>query len=337
MTTASPTPMTPEPAAERDDVVLSVRGLRTTFATRRGLVRAVDDVSFDLRRGQTLGIVGESGSGKSVTALSLMRLVPPPGRVEAGQVVLEGLDLLTLSEREMERVRGKRLALVLQDPMTSLNPVLSVGEQIVETIKAHDAAPGTNYRDKAIGLLRRVSIPAPESRFDAYPHQLSGGMRQRVAGAIAIACNPTVLIADEPTTALDATTQLQYLEMLRALQRASALSVVFITHDFGIVATMCDVVAVMYAGHIVEFADVRTIFRAPEHPYTKALLKAVPGLNVEVDRLETIPGQPPSLDSLPPGCPFAPRCPLVHDRCREAYPPAVAVGDGHVATCWAVS
>jgi oligopeptide/dipeptide ABC transporter ATP-binding protein len=318
------------------EAVLSVRNLRTTFATPRGLVQAVNGVTLDLYRGQTLGIVGESGSGKSVMALSLMRLVPPPGRVEEGEVVLEGTDLLALSETEMERVRGRRLAMILQDPMTSLNPVLSIGDQIIETLRTHKTVPPRELRGRAIELLRRVHLPAPEARMKSYPHQLSGGMRQRVAGAIAIACNPSVLIADEPTTALDATTQLQYLIMLRALQRESALSLLFITHDFGIVASMCDAVAVMYAGRIVEHADVRSIFRSPQHPYTRALLSAVPRLEADLDWLETVPGQPPALDALPPGCPFAPRCPLVHDRCHETYPPTVRVEDAHEAACWAI-
>ena len=318
------------------DVVLSVRDLRTRFPTTRGLVKAVDGVNFELRRGQTLGIVGESGSGKSVTALSLIRLVPAPGESQ-GEVVLEGVDLMKLSERAMEKVRGKRLAMILQDPMTSLNPVLTIGDQIMETLRAHDEVPRSELRARAIELLQRVRIPAPESRLKAYPHQLSGGMRQRVSGAIAIACNPTVLIADEPTTALDATTQLQYLSMLRDLQQQSALAVVFITHDFGIVANLCDTVAVMYAGHVVEFGDVRAIFERPGHPYTRALLNAVPTLEAETDRLETVPGQPPALDALPPGCPFAPRCPLVRAVCRETYPPVVTLEDGHTADCWALT
>jgi peptide/nickel transport system ATP-binding protein len=317
--------------------VLSVRDLRTTFRTRTGRLMAVDGVSFDVRRGETLGIVGESGSGKSVMALSLMRLVPPPGVIEGGQVILEGVDLLRLSEREMEDVRGSGIALILQDPMTSLNPVLTIGDQVVETLEAHERAARGEYRRTAVDLLRRVKIPSPELRMRAYPHQLSGGMRQRVAGGIAIACDPVVLIADEPTTALDATTQLQYLQLLRELQLASGMAIVFITHDFGIVANMCDRVAVMYAGHIVETGDVQQIFEAPAHPYTRALLAAVPRLDSDIERLETIPGQPPSLDSLPVGCPFADRCPLVTARCRTTYPPLVTVGEGHVAACWEAS
>jgi oligopeptide/dipeptide ABC transporter ATP-binding protein len=327
---SEPGTIDPQPA---DEAALTVRGLRTVFHTRRGPVPAVAGVSFAVRRGETLGVVGESGSGKSVMALSLMRLVPPPGRVEAGSVLLDGTDLMRLGEEQMQRVRGKGIALILQDPMTSLNPVLTIGDQIIETIKAHDRRAG-DHRARAVELLRRVRIPAPESRLAAYPHQLSGGMRQRVAGAIAIACDPTVLIADEPTTALDATTQLQYLQMLRALQAESTLALVFITHDFGIVASMCDRVAVMYAGHIVELGDVRTIFAKPAHPYTRALLRSVPRLDADLPRLETIPGQPPALDALPSGCPFRPRCPLAHDRCLTEYPTMVTVGPHHEAACW---
>jgi oligopeptide/dipeptide ABC transporter ATP-binding protein len=319
------------------DIVLEVRDLRTSFKTRGGLVKAVDGVSFAVRRGETLGIVGESGSGKSVMALSLIRLVPPPGVITGGQVLLRGVDILALSEREMEDVRGSGIALILQDPMTSLNPVLTIGDQVVETLRAHSRTGRRAFVAEAIELLRRVKIPAPEERMRAYPHQLSGGMRQRVAGAIAVACDPAVLIADEPTTALDATTQLRYLELLRELQATSGLGIIFITHDFGIVASVCDRVAVMYAGHIVESGDVPSIFAQPAHPYTRALLAAVPDLDSDIERLETIPGQPPALDALPPGCPFADRCPLVMDRCRVDYPPTVTVGEGHIAVCWAVT
>jgi oligopeptide/dipeptide ABC transporter ATP-binding protein len=323
-----------QPANGNADVVLSVRDLRTSFTTRRGLVKAVDGVSFDVQRGQTLGIVGESGSGKSVMALSLMRLVPPPGKITTGQVLLRGVDLLGLSERQMEDVRGSGIALILQDPMTSLNPVLTIGDQIVETLKAHHRAKGRDQTRMAIELLRMVRVPAPEERMRAYPHQLSGGMRQRVAGAIAVACDPAVLIADEPTTALDATTQVQYLRLLRELQADSGMGMVFITHDFDVVASVCDRVAVMYAGRVVEAGDVPTVFAQPGHPYTRALLAAVPDLDAEVEWLDTIPGQPPALDALPPGCPFADRCPLVASRCRADYPPAVSIAEGHVASCW---
>jgi oligopeptide/dipeptide ABC transporter ATP-binding protein len=315
-------------------VVLRVRHLRTSFKTRGGLVKAVDGVSFDVHRGQTLGIVGESGSGKSVMALSLLRLVPPPGRIVSGQVLLQGVDLLQLSEREMEKVRGSGIGLILQDPMTSLNPVLTIGDQITETLRAHRHMTRRDQVRAAVELLRRVRLAAPEQRMRAYPHQLSGGMRQRVASAIAFACDPVVLIADEPTTALDATTQVVYLRLLRELQAASGMAIVFITHDFGVVASVCDQIAVMYAGRIVESGDVQSVFAHPAHPYTRALLAAVPDLDADVDRLEAVPGQPPALDALPPGCPFAERCPLVAERCRVVYPAATTVGEGHVANCW---
>jgi oligopeptide/dipeptide ABC transporter ATP-binding protein len=316
------------------DVVLSVRHLVTVFDTPGGLVRAVDDVSFDVSRGETLGIVGESGSGKSMTALSLTRLVRAPGRIARGQVWLNGVELLGLPEARMRKVRGSGIALILQDPMTTLNPVLTIGNQITETLRTHGMRDKAEQRTQAVRLLERVRIPAPAERLRAYQHQLSGGMRQRVAGAFALACEPSVLIADEPTTALDATTQLQYLDMLRQVQRAGNLGIVFITHDFGIVASMCDRVAVMYAGRIVELGSVREIFNSPAHPYTRALLDSVPSLDAEVERLATIPGQPPSLADLPPGCPFAPRCPIVTDRCRQQKPPEVEVSPGHRAECW---
>ncbi|MCS7207386.1 MAG: ABC transporter ATP-binding protein [Dehalococcoidia bacterium] len=318
------------------DVVLRVRDLRTYFYTRWGVVKAVDGVSFDLHRGETLGIVGESGSGKSVTVLSIMRLVPsPPGRIVGGEVLLDGENLLTLPEREMQKVRGKRIALILQDPMTSLNPVLSIGDQVMEAIRIHQKLPNKrSLVERAVQVLKQVRIPAAEVRMRDYPHQLSGGMRQRVVGAIAISCEPTVLIADEPTTSLDATIQAQYLRLLKEIQQETGLSIIFITHDFGIVAKMCDTVAVMYAGRIVEKGDVRRIFNSPAHPYTKALLASVPKMEEDVERLYSIPGQPPVLHNLPPGCPFAPRCVYVQERCRREYPPRVEVAPGHTAACW---
>jgi oligopeptide/dipeptide ABC transporter ATP-binding protein len=287
-----------------------------------------------VRRGETLGIVGESGSGKSMSALSLTRLVKAPGRIAAGQVWLNGVELLGLPEARMRKVRGSGIGLILQDPMTTLNPVLMIGNQITETLRAHGMRGKAQQRARAVRLLEQVRIPAPAERLKAYQHQLSGGMRQRVAGAFALACEPSVLIADEPTTALDATTQLQYLDMLRQVQRAGNLAIIFITHNFGIVASMCDRVAVMYAGRIVEMGPVQDIFDAPAHPYTRALLNSVPSLDAEVERLATIPGQPPALGSLPQGCPFAPRCPLATDRCRQEEPPEVEVSAGHRAVCW---
>ena len=315
--------------------VLKVENLRTYFRTRWGEVKAVDGVSFELRKGETLGIVGESGSGKSVTVLSMMRLIPiPPGRIVEGTITLDGEDLLQLSESEMSKVRGSKIALIIQDPMTSLNPVFTIGNQVTEAIRIHQDIPKRSVMEKALEVLRKVNIPAAESRIRDYPHQLSGGMRQRVVGAIGISCQPLVLIADEPTTSLDVTIQAQYLKLLRDLQQESGMSLIFITHDFGIVAKMCDRVAVMYAGKIVEVGTVRVIFNKPSHPYTEALLASVPKMEEDVDRLYAIEGQPPLLHDLPVGCSFADRCPYVMDRCREEYPPEFPVDEGHYSACW---
>ncbi len=315
--------------------VLKVENLRTYFRTRWGEVKAVDGVSFELRKGETLGIVGESGSGKSVTVLSMMRLIPiPPGRIVEGTITLDGEDLLQLSESEMSKVRGSKIALIIQDPMTSLNPVFTIGNQVTEAIRIHQDIPKRSVMEKALEVLRKVNIPAAESRIRDYPHQLSGGMRQRVVGAIGISCQPLVLIADEPTTSLDVTIQAQYLKLLRDLQQESGMSLIFITHDFGIVAKMCDRVAVMYAGKIVEVGSVRDIFNKPSHPYTEALLASVPKMEEDVDRLYAIEGQPPLLHDLPVGCSFADRCPYVMDRCREEYPPEFPVDEGHYSACW---
>ena len=292
-------------------MVLEVKNLQTHFTTRWGTVKAVDGVSYSVRRGETLGIVGESGSGKSVTALTIMGLVPsPPGEVVGGEVILNGRDLLKLSEREMRQVRGGEIAIILQDPMQALNPVFSVKNQVGESIRIHQGLRGKARLEKVVDALRRVRIPAPETRTNDYPHQLSGGMRQRVVGAIAISSSPSVIIADEPTTSLDPTIQAAYLRLLRQIQSEEEVGMVFITHDFGIVAKMCDRVAVMYAGRIVEQADVRTIFNAPLHEYTKALISSVPKLEEDTDRLPQIEGSPPLLYDLPPGDAFAPRSPL---------------------------
>ena len=315
--------------------ILKVENLRTYFRTRWGTVKAVDGVNFELRRGETLGIVGESGSGKSVTMLSMMRLIPiPPGRIVEGSITLDGEDLLQLSESEMSKVRGSKIALIIQDPMTSLNPVFSIGNQVTEAIRIHQDIPRRTVMEKALEVLRKVNIPAAESRIRDYPHQLSGGMRQRVVGAIGISCQPLVLIADEPTTSLDVTIQAQYLKLLRDLQKEFNMAMIFITHDFGIVAKMCDRVAVMYAGKIVEMGSVRDIFNKPSHPYTEALLASVPKMEEDVDRLYAIEGQPPLLHDLPVGCAFADSCPYVMDRCREEYPPEFPVDEGHYSACW---
>jgi len=320
------------------ETVLTVEDLRTYFTTRWGTVKAVDGISFDLRKGETLGIVGESGCGKSVTMLSLMRLIPiPPGRIVSGSITLDGEDLVQLSEQEMAQVRGSKIALIIQDPMTSLNPVFSIGNQVEEAIKIHQDIPKRSIMEGALEVLRKVNIPAAESRVKDFPHQMSGGMRQRVVGAIGISCQPQVLIADEPTTSLDVTIQAQYLKLLKDIQKDSDLSLIFITHDFGIVAKMCDRVAVMYAGRIVEHGSVRDIFNNPSHPYTEALLASVPKMDRDVDRLFSIEGQPPPLHDLPVGCAFADRCPVVMDKCRDAYPDSVTVSDGHIASCWKAS
>ena len=322
-------------SATTGEIVLEVEDLRTYFRTRFGTVKAVDGVSFNLRKGETLGIVGESGCGKSVTMLSMMRLVPiPPGRIISGKIVLDGEDLLQLSEGEMTNIRGSKIALIIQDPMTSLNPVFSIGNQVAEAINLHHELPRKGVLDQALEVLRKVNIPAAETRMRDYPHQMSGGMRQRVVGAIGISCEPMVLIADEPTTSLDVTIQAQYLKLLKDIQRESDLSLIFITHDFGIVAKMCDRVAVMYAGKIVEMGSVRDIFNNPSHPYTEALLASVPKMEEYVDRLYSIEGQPPTLHDLPVGCPFAPRCQYVMDKCRTEYPPQVNQSETHHADCW---
>jgi len=319
------------------ETVLSVEDLRTHFTTRWGTVKAVDGISFDLRKGETLGIVGESGCGKSVTMLSLMRLIPtPPGRIVSGKIILDGEDIVPIDENEMAQIRGSKIALIIQDPMTSLNPVFSIGDQVEEAIKIHQDIPKTSIVDRALEVLRKVNIPAAETRVKDYPHQMSGGMRQRVVGAIGISCQPQVLIADEPTTSLDVTIQAQYLKLLKDIQKDSDLSIIFITHDFGIVAKMCDRVAVMYAGRIVEHGSVRDIFNKPSHPYTEALLASVPRMDRVVDRLFSIEGQPPPLHDLPVGCAFADRCPVVMDKCRDEYPEIKAVSDGHTAACWKV-
>jgi oligopeptide/dipeptide ABC transporter ATP-binding protein len=317
------------------DVILEVEDLHTYCFTRWGVVKAVDGVSFSLRQGEALGIVGESGCGKTMTALSLLRLVPRPvARIVKGAIRLGGENLLDKTEREMRAIRGRRISMILQDPQTSLNPVFTVGNQLVEAIKIHHKDGRRSLTRRAIDSLKQVRVAAPERRVQDYPHQISGGMKQRVVGAIAISSEPSVIIADEPTTSLDVTIQAQYLRLLREIQEETNLALIFITHDFGIVAKMCDRVMVMYAGRPVETGPVREIFNNPSHPYTQALLRSVPSMDQDVERLAQISGQPPALWDLPPGCRFAARCPHVEDRCRREYPPAFAVGEGHSADCW---
>ena len=316
-------------------MVLEVKDLHAHLHTRWGVVKAVDGVSFSIGAGETLGLVGESGSGKTMTALALLRLLPAPaGRIVGGQVLLEGEDLVTKSEREMRRVRGRRISMILQDPQTSLNPVFNVGNQIVEALRVHRRDGRAALRERAEEALRRVKVAAPADRLRAFPHQMSGGMKQRVVGAISIAAEPKLLIADEPTTALDVTIQLQYLKLLKRLQAETGMAILFITHDFGVVARMCNRVAVMYAGRIVECGPVAQIFERPSHPYTQALIASVPTMSRATGRLTTIDGQPPSLMDLPPGCRFAPRCAHADPRCRDAYPSTFTVGAEHAADCW---
>jgi oligopeptide/dipeptide ABC transporter ATP-binding protein len=315
--------------------LLVVEDLKTYFFTRRGITKAVDGISFTLHAGETLALVGESGSGKSVTCLSLVRLVPEPaGRIVGGRVLFDGEDLLAKSPSEMRHVRGKQIAMVLQDPMTSLNPALTIGTQVSEVVRLHQGLRGTPLRERVLEALSRLRIPAAATRLRHYQHQLSGGMRQRVASAIGMSCAPRLLIADEPTTALDVTIQAQYLELLKEVQRSTGVAVILVTHDFGIVAANADRVAVMYAGKIVEMGSTLQVFNTPAHPYTQALLRCLPDVELRRERLVEIGGQPPDLARLPPGCPFAPRCAKRQSICDEAYPPAVSLDNGHVARCW---
>ncbi len=329
-------------SAQMQDPVLQVDGLRTVFFTRAGLVEAVSNVSFSVGRGEVLAVVGESGCGKSMTALSLMRLVPnPPGRIANGTVKLEGRDLLKLDESEMRRVRGNEISMIFQEPMTSLNPVVTIGKQISEAIRLHQDLSRSAAMEKAIEMLRLVRIPEPTQRAREYPHQLSGGMRQRAMIAMAVACNPKVLIADEPTTALDVTIQAQILDLLLQLQQDLGTAIILITHDLGVVAEMAHRVLVMYAGRKIEEAPVAELFARPMHPYTHGLLASVPRLasmrddaTAADERLQDIPGMVPALTNLPQGCAFAPRCPFADETCRSAYPDYVARREGHSVACW---
>jgi oligopeptide transport system ATP-binding protein len=314
-------------------VVLQVDGLRTHFKTENGLVKAVDGVSFQVHEGEILGLVGESGSGKSVTNLSVLRLVPmPPGVQAGGRILFDGRDLLTLDEKAMRRLRGNRIAMIFQDPMTSLNPYMRVSRQLGEVLELHQNLSRADARSRSIQLLEQVGIPAAAERIDMYPHEFSGGMRQRVVIAMALACEPELLLADEPTTALDVTIQAQVLELIQRLTRELGTAVVLVTHDLGVVAGVADTVAVMYGGRIVEYADVETLFANPRHPYTRGLLASVPRLDTRAD-LVPVEGMPPDLADLPPGCAFAPRCPHVMDQCRAAYPEWRGTQTQGVA-CW---
>jgi oligopeptide/dipeptide ABC transporter ATP-binding protein len=316
--------------------LLELRNLSTHYISSQGrrVVRAVDDVTLTINAGETLGIVGESGSGKSTLALTILRVLPPAAHIVGGQMVFEGEDLVQKSDAEMRQVRGKRIAMILQDPMASLNPLFTVGDQTAEPMRVHESVPRAAAWRRAVALLKAVRIASPETRVRQHPHEMSGGMRQRIVGAIGISCEPRLLIADEPTTSLDLTIQAQYLNLLRELQREHGLALIFITHNLGIVAKMCDQLAVMYAGRVVESGPVSHIFNAPAHPYTKALLNSIPRMGDNRGRLTAIEGQPPNLASLPPGCAFAPRCPVAFDRCRAEAPPAVGIVAGQTARCW---
>ncbi len=315
--------------------VLSIRGLRAYFQTDDRVVRAVDGVNYDLHAGKTLAVVGESGSGKSVHALAILRLLPePPAKIVAGEILFRGVDLLTLPPEEMRRIRGNRIAMIFQEPMTSLNPVLTVGEQIAEAIVLHQGKRQPEAWAKAVALLAKVGIPHPQERVHDYPHQFSGGMRQRAMIAIALSCEPDILIADEPTTALDVTIQAQILELMKELQKEYRMAIILITHNIGVVAEMADEVAVMYAGRQVEFAPVGELFGDPKHPYTRGLLASVPSIYRRKERLEAIPGQPPELTKEFAGCPFTPRCPVALERCAGDDPPQFHLAGGRMSNCW---
>jgi oligopeptide/dipeptide ABC transporter ATP-binding protein len=316
--------------------LLEVEDLRTHFYTSAGVVRAVDGVNFTLNQGQILGLVGESGSGKSAAALSLMRLIPdPPGRIVGGAVRLLGEDLLHKGAAEMRRIRGERISMIFQDPMTSLDPVFTIGQQLIEALRYHRKVRKKDAYEQSIAMLRRVGIPSAEERIHEYPHQFSGGMRQRAMIAMALLCNPDLLIADEPTTALDVTIEAQILDVLREIRHSLGTAIIIITHDLRVVVNLCDLVAVMYAGKVVEAGDVRTLFSQPRHPYTIGLLNSIPRAGHK-GTLTPIPGRPPNLAHLPPGCSFAPRCPQAMEHCRQQEPAARAVGAGQMVKCFLV-
>lgn len=314
---------------------IEIKDLKTHFFTRRGVVKAVDGVSFSIGKGETLGLVGESGSGKSITCLSILKLVPQPaGRIVGGEVLLNGEDLIPKTEKEMRRIRGSRISMILQEPMTSLNPVFTIANQVAEPIRLHQKGDRKSVLNKVKEMLTLVKIPSPEVRMGEYPHQMSGGMRQRIMGAMMLSCQPDLLIADEPTTALDVTIQAQFLKLIKDIQRDFNLSMIMVTHDFGIVAKACDQVAVMYAGRIVENAPIMELFDNPQHPYTRALIDSLPNMDQKVKRLYSIEGQPPDLADLPPGCSFSPRCSQVMEICLRESPAQTVIKEGHSMSCW---
>jgi len=315
--------------------MLEIKDLRTAFHIREGIVPAVDGVSFHINKEETLAVVGESGCGKSVTALSVMRLIKsPPGRIERGEILFDGKNLLNMTSQDMRHIRGNDIGMIFQEPMTSLNPVYTIGNQIAEAIMLHQKVSASEARVKGIEMLRKVEIPIPEKRFDEFPHQLSGGMRQRVMIAMALSCNPKLLIADEPTTALDVTIQAQILDLMRGLRKSLGMSIMLITHDLGVVASMADRVVVMYAGKLVEEATVHDIFKRPTHPYTHGLLNSIPHIDHDVEKLHVITGTVPNMLYLPEGCRFGPRCPYAQDKCRQEQPTLTDSGQGHKVSCW---
>jgi oligopeptide/dipeptide ABC transporter ATP-binding protein len=319
---------------ETNGKLLDVRDLRTFFYTKKGVVKAVDGISYAINRGESLGLVGESGCGKSVSALSIMRLIPsPPGKIESGEVIFNGIDLFKLPLKQMRKIRGNKISMIFQDPMTSLNPVLTVGDQVAEAISLHQDLTSREVLQKVIDYFSLVGLPNPEDRVDNFPHQLSGGMRQRVGIAMALSCNPNLLIADEPTTALDVTIQAQILEILKNLMSELQTSLILITHNLGLVVELSQKTAVMYAGHIVEFGRVEHIFENPHHPYTIGLHESIPKIGHKRDRLVPIPGEVPDLINPPPGCPFHPRCSKAMPICKEQYPETVEIEPGHVTSC----
>jgi len=321
----------------KGEKLVEVKNLKTHFFTEEGVVKAVDGVDFEIAPGETVGIVGESGCGKSVTSLSIMRLVEsPPGRIVEGEIMFKGRDLTKISEKEMRKIRGNEISMIFQEPMTSLNPVYTVGDQISEAIILHKKASKKEARSQAVEMLRKVGIPLPEQRVDEYPHQLSGGMRQRVMIAMALSCDPELLIADEPTTALDVTIQAQILDLMNSLKKEFGMAIMMITHDLGVIAEVSDRIAVMYAGRIMEYTDANSLFQNPMHPYTWGLMRSIPLLHKEVEKLDAIPGIVPSPLDFPAGCKFNTRCFLADEQCHQEEPPIEEREDGHQVRCWHV-
>ena len=317
------------------DIILEVKDLCVEFRTAEGTVQAVDHLSYVLHKGEKLGIVGESGSGKSVSSLGMMQLIPnPPGQITGGEILYLGRDLVKTSERDMQKIRGNEISMIFQEPMTSLNPIIKGGKQIAEALRLHRGMKKKEAMEEAIRMMKAVGIANPEVRAHEYPHQMSGGMRQRVMIAMALACQPQILIADEPTTALDVTIQAQILDLMENLKQKTGTSILFITHDLGVVAEVCDDVVVMYSGRVVEKGDVRSIFASPSHPYTRGLLASIPKLGECAEELESIPGNVPNPKYMPQGCKFAPRCSCAFDKCREEEPGFYDVGEGHMSRCW---